>query len=98
MSKNYKFNGKTFRYDFDHCVVEWISKADAEMVKEEMEWKANHNGRSLFDIDENGYTVVDSIGLRWENWDNRETRDEYLAEWIAELEYEAKLLARDFVG
>ena len=96
MSKIYRFKGKDFRYDFDHCIVEYVSKADELMLKEESEWKAAHNGRSLFGIDSDGYSLVDSIGLRKENWENKEVRDEYLEEWIAELEYEARLMAKDF--
>ena len=96
ISSVYKFKGKMFRYDFDNCIVEYITKADKEMIKDEEEWKANHNGRSLFGIDADGYMVVDSAGLRKENWKNKAVRDEYLAEWISELQYEASLLARDF--
>ena len=97
MTQIYTFKGKTFRYDFDHGIVEYIAKADAEMIKDEEEWKANHNGRSLWHIDPDGYTVIDSVGLRRENWDNEAIRDEYLAEYIADLEYEARCYARDFI-
>lgn len=30
-----KVSGKLFRYDFDHSVVEYIIKADAETISEE---------------------------------------------------------------
>lgn len=96
MTQIYHYRKKTFRYDFDHAIVEYISKADEEMLKDEAEWKANHNGRSLFGIDEDGYMVCDSVGLRRENWRSVATRNEYLDEWIAEMEYEARLMARDF--
>ena len=33
-SKNYTIQGKTFRYDYDHSVVEWIYK------DEDGKWKA----------------------------------------------------------
>ena len=88
-SKPYKLDGRLFRYDYDRCVVEYIYKASAEDIKEEQEWIAEH-GRPLLDIDADGYSVVDSVGLRKENWDNREARREYLGEWSAELDEEAK--------
>ena len=62
-SKNYKFMGKTFRYDYEDCIVEWIYKDD-----ETGNWE-----------------VLDGVGLRTENWKNKEVRDEYLAEWCDEI-------------
>lgn len=38
-SKPYKLNGKLFRYDFDHSMVEYIYKADAEDIALEEEWE-----------------------------------------------------------
>lgn len=65
-SKNYKFMGKTFRYDYDNAIVEWIYKDEETGLWEEL----------------------DGVGLRLENWKNKEARDEYLAEWCADLEEE----------
>ena len=45
-----KVSGKLFRYDFDHSVVEYIIKADAETISEENEWKRKY-GSPLFGID-----------------------------------------------
>lgn len=42
-----KVSGKLFRYDFDHSVVEYIIKADAETISEENEWKRKY-GSPLF--------------------------------------------------
>lgn len=36
------------------------------------------------------FEVVDEIGLSRENWDNKEVRDEYLAEWAAEIDAEVE--------
>lgn len=92
----YKYNGKTFRYDFNRSVVEYVAKADAQMVADDNEWKATHNGRSLWDIDADGYIVLDAVGLSREHWKHKDERNEYLDEYAYELDYEAELLARDF--
>lgn len=97
-SKVYNYEGKCFRYDYQYNLLEYISKADMETIREEEEWKATHNGRGLFDIDSEGYYLVDSIGLREENWKNKETRNEYLSEWMHELHYEAMLMAKEFIS
>lgn len=96
-SKPYALNGKTFRYDFDRCVVEHIYKADEETIQSEADWKARHDGRSLYGIDEDGYIVCNTVGLSKKNWIDKETRDEYLAGWVDELEEEADALIADFV-
>ena len=62
-SKNYRFRGKTFRYDWDNAIVEWIYKDEETGLWEEL----------------------DGVGLRNENWKNKEIRDEYLAEWCEEI-------------
>lgn len=95
-SKPYKYNGKLFRYDFDRCMVEYIYKASKEEIKENDEWKAEHNGRPLFDIDEDGYCVTEAVGLRVENWRRKAIRDEYLSEWCFELDEEAAYLKWEF--
>ena len=90
-SRVYKVNGKRFRYDYGHSVVEYVGKADDAMWEEEIEWKAHH-GHPLFGIDSYGYYVIDSAGLSVENWKNKEVRDEYLTEWGYELAEEARRL------
>ena len=60
-----KVSGKLFRYDFDHSVVEYIIKADAETISEENEWKRKH-GSPLFGIDPEGvYRLLDRWPERW---------------------------------
>lgn len=95
-SKPYRFQKKLFRYDYEYGVVEYIAKADAEMIADDEEWKKTHNGRGLYDIDQDGYMVLDSVGLRRENWKNKAVRDEYLFGWCIDLDEEAAAIARDF--
>lgn len=94
-SRPYKFGTKMFRYDYDRCVVEWISKANAEMRADDEEWMAKY-GRPLWGIDEKGYTVIDAVGLRPENWKNVESRKEYLAEWCGDIAEECAYEAAYF--
>ena len=95
-SKPYKFQGKLFRYDFDNAIVEYISKADKEMLSDNEDWMERH-GHNLWDIDEDGYVKLDGVGLRSENWKRKEARDEYLYEWCVDLDEESAALERDFV-
>lgn len=94
-SKLYKLNGKLFRYDYDRSVVEYVYKADKETIEEENEWLKTHD-RPLYDIDEQGYAVMDSAGLSVKNWKNKEARNEYLSGWAFELDEEAAYLADEF--
>ena len=87
----YKYGKKSFRYDYDRAVVEWVSKASKEELKDEAEWIEQY-GKPLLRIDDKGYFVVDSVGLSRENWQNKEVRDEYLAEWCYEIEEEVRYL------
>lgn len=80
----YKRDGFSFRYNFDRCLVEYVSKASKEELADNEEWQQKY-GRNLWDIDENGYIVIDAVGLRPENWKNKEARDGYLDEWIFDL-------------
>lgn len=86
-SKPYKRGKKLFRYDFDHGVVEYIYKADKEMLQDNEEWMAKRN-KPLWEIDEDGYFIAECVGLRRENWKNKESRDGYLDQWIDEMEEE----------
>lgn len=95
-SKPYKVSGKLFRYDFDSSTVEYIAKAGTEEIEADREWKETH-GRSLYGIGDDGYMVLDTIGLNRKNWENRAARDEYLSGWAVDLDAEAKALAADFL-
>lgn len=95
-SKVYKLDGRLFRYDFDNAVVEYIVKADNEYLKDNEEWLQKY-GRPLFDIDHDGYIVLDSIGLSLENWQDREARNGYLESWAMDLDEEESRLGEDFI-
>ena len=95
-SRVYKVRNRLFRYDYDECVVEQISKADPEMYEDNKEWQAKH-GRNLWDIDEDGYMVMHSVGLMLENWKDKESRNEYLEMWADELNEEESWMVSDFI-
>ena len=92
----YKKDGFLFRYDFERSVVEYICKASAEDLEDNKRWQEEYK-RDLWDIDKDGYMVLDSAGLSVENWKDKECRDEYLAEWIFELQAESSRLAKEFI-
>lgn len=94
-SKPYKYQGKLFRYDFDNSVVEYIAKASSEEIDEEIEWEQKH-GSQLYGIDADGYMVLETVGLREENWTRKAVRDEYLSQWCFDLDEELAALQRDF--
>lgn len=94
-SRPYKFGKRLFRYDFDHCLVEWIYKADPEMLEDNKEWQAKY-GKDLWQI-EDGYYIAEAVGLRPENWKRKAVRDEYLAEWCSDIDYEAEAEYAAFV-
>ena len=58
-----KVSGKLFRYDFDRSVVEYIIKADEEIINAEIEWEQKH-GSQLYGVGADGYIVLKSAGLR----------------------------------
>ncbi len=91
-----KVSGKLFRYDFDRSVVEYIQKATASQIDEEIEWEQKH-GSQLYGIGADGYIVLSSAGLNATNWKDAAARKEYLTEWADELEEESNRLAEDFV-
>lgn len=84
----YELNGKTYRYDRRTATVEQLTKATEQELEDNKEWQAKY-GKDLWEIDADGYTLVDSIGLSPENWEDKEARDEYLEGWQAEQMEEA---------
>lgn len=96
-SKVCKIESKLFRYNYNTNMVEYIARADKEMLADEAEWKVKHHS-SLYDIDESGYTVIASVGLSVENWKNKGARVEYLTGWADELDEESTCLAADFIN
>ena len=95
-SNPYKLAGKLFRYDFDHSMVEYIFKAEAEDIAFEQEWEKTHDYR-IYEIDAEGYMVMEAVGLHKDNWTNKAARDEYLAAWIVDLDAEAEAMAKEFM-
>ena len=83
----YKRGKRTFRYNFDEAIVEYVAKATKDMLEDNKEWQAKR-GENLWDIDEDGYMVLDSAGLSRANWKNKESRDYYLDEWNYDLDEE----------
>lgn len=96
-SNPYKLNGKLFRYNFATCTVEYIQKADKETLANDAKWKQTHDGRSLYGVGDDGYIILDSIGLSRKNWSNKEARDGYLSAWCNDLDAELESMAADFV-
>ena len=90
-----KVDDKLFRYDYENALVEWVEKPSAEMLEDNKEWQAKH-GRDLWDIVDS-YVVIDSVGLRLENWKNKESRLEYLGNWADELSEECSWLAHEYL-
>lgn len=77
-SNPYKLDGKLFRYDFDHSMVEYIFKAEAEDIAFEQEWEKTHDYR-IYEIDAEGYMVMEAVGLHKDNWTNKRAMGRYLA-------------------
>ena len=94
-SSPYKYEGKTFRYDFQNHLVEYLYKASADEIREEQEWRDSHGGRHLIDIEDDGFVVVMAVGLREGNWRNKASRNEYLSEWIDDIDEEARILVAE---
>lgn len=90
LSGVYRYEKKLFRYDYENCVVQWVSPLTAEMKADNEEWQRKY-GEDLWEVEE-GMVVNDSIGLRPENWKNKDMRNEYLDEWVGmiaeEVEFE----------
>lgn len=95
-SKPYKLDSKLYRYNYDRCTVEYISKPEADMIADNEEWQQKYH-RNLWDIID-GYLVIESVGLMTENWTNRESRDEYLSTWSDELDEEFAYLAAQYLA
>lgn len=93
----YKYRGQFFRYDFENCLVERLAKATQRELDDNAEWLAKY-GKPLWDIDSDGYIEIEAVGLRKENWKRKAVRDEYLAEWIAEIEEDAAIMAADLAA
>lgn len=86
---------KKFRYDYENHVVEYVFKPTKKQIAEN-EAEKMESGYDFLKVDEKGYSVITTIGLREENWKNKGVREEYLAEWSAELDEEHERMIYDF--
>ena len=98
LTRPYKRGTSLFMYDKDNCIVWYVAKMTAENKAENVEWNKRW-GKNLYDTDPTGeYMLIDGVGLRKENWRNREARDEYLDLWLCEMEEEMAYLLRTEFG
>ena len=93
-SRPFRFQNKLFRYDFDSATLEYIVKATKEDIADEEE-TFRKLGRHLCEIVD-GYMILDTVGLRRENWNNKAARNEYLFQWCADLDEEMACMVHDF--
>jgi len=80
--KYYKYKGKEFAYDMDNALVIQLFRDDDEIA--EMGNKAP-------------YRELDAVGLSRSNWKNKEVRNEYLDEYIYDMDSYSSYAASDFV-
>ena len=90
-----KVQNKLFRYDYENCLVEYVSEVTDEIKADNKEWQEKYH-RDLFEVVD-GYVVNGTVGLRKENWDNPDAREEYLSEWIMDMEEELSYLMEEFL-
>lgn len=91
-----KVGDRLFRYDFGNAMVEYIIKADEEIIDAEIEWEQKH-GSQLYGVGADGYIVLSTAGLNVSNWKDADARKGYLIGWAAELEEEEERMAEAFV-
>lgn len=80
--KYYKYKGKEFAYDMDNALVIQLFRDDDEIA--EMGNKAP-------------YRELDAVGLSRSNWKNKEVRNEYLDEYIYDMDSYSSYAASEFV-
>lgn len=88
-----------FFYDRANGMVIYANEYDEKSKEENKEWMEEY-GEPLFPtITVNGkeYIEIQAAGLMYENWKNKEARDEYLFEWVMDLIEEATRLANEFM-
>lgn len=73
-----KVKGKSFRYDYEKKLVQYVFIIEED--DEVLGWKKGN-------ID-----VIDEVGLREENWNNKNNRKQYLIEYACQLEEEVRWL------
>jgi hypothetical protein len=92
-SKKYKVGDKTFRYDYENSVLEYVGKVFPEMIEDNKEWREKY-GHDMWTI-RDGMSVIDEIGLSRDNW---EESPEYWCEaYASELHTEVMFAAADLL-
>lgn len=83
-SRIHKAGKKSFRYNHEHAVLEWVCQPDAEMLADNREWQEKF-GRDLWDIVD-GYVVCGRIGLGRDSW--KESPKYWCEQYAADIEAE----------
>ena len=91
-----KLNGKLFRFDRTNSMVEYVARADKQMLLDNEEWQKEF-GKNLWDIDGDGFVTIMSVGLSAENWDSKENREAYLSMWCDDIDEEMRFEAKMFL-
>lgn len=98
-SEVYTYKGSEFRYDFDNRVVEYgeyltkkqVEKRVADAEKESGETYTDREKRLIFG--KPGWNPVDCRGLSIDHWIDTEARNEYLDEYLFQLNEEVSIIA-----
>lgn len=89
-SRIYKVGKRSFRFNYEHCVIEYIAKMDEQKLKENEEWLKEF-GEPMWETDETGrYTILDSIGCFLEDW--KESPKGMCEMWSDQIEEEMRCL------
>ncbi len=93
----YKLEGHSYMFFYDKANGLVISTMPYEYQERQADedWSREY-GEPLYDtitVDGKKYVELESVGLTYENWQNQAERDEYLHEWINNIEIKAEELA-----
>lgn len=94
ISDIYEYQGKKFRYNFDTRSVEYGYFQTAEQLQESVKKGQMESGEEYTDKQINliygkpGWNIIDTIGLSINNWYDVETRNDYLDDYIYQMEEE----------
>lgn len=84
-SRIYKVGRRNFRYNYERNVIEWIAKMTDDLKADNEEWRSKY-GEDLWEVTEDGYNLVDTIGCFREDWE--ESPREMCEMWYEELQEE----------
>ena len=89
----YKYEGKMFIYDKENALLSRLFKTSEEELEDRGFWE--DHGVTFIDYKGKTYEALDWVGLSRENWKRKAVRDEYLAEYLMELEMENEMMMSD---